>query len=250
MTAKRFSGMVAVITGAHQGIGRGVAERLGSEGAHVVCLDLKDCNDTVAAIKAAGGTAERATMDVTDLDQWKAEIRRIDENHGKIDVLGNIAGVVATTADTAVDLEQSQWDRMIAHDLTSVWYGMKTVLPVMIRGGFGRVLNIASLAALRGLPNLFSYSAAKAGVTGMTRQAAVEYAGTGVTVNAIAPGTINTPILQDITPDMLDRFAAAHAIKRLGSPRDIGAMAAYLCSPEADFITGMTYPVDGGWSIV
>jgi len=155
----------------------------------------------------AGGTAERATMDVTDLDQWKAEIRRIDENHGKIDVLGNIAGVVATTADTAVDLEQSQWDRMIAHDLTSVWYGMKTVLPVMIRGGFGRVLNIASLAALRGLPNLFSYSAAKAGVTGMTRQAAVEYAGTGVTVNAIAPGTINTPILQDITPDMLDQFA-------------------------------------------
>lgn len=84
----------------------------------------------------------------------------------------------------------------------------------------------------------------------MTRQAAVEYAGTGVTINAIAPGTINTPILQDITPDMLDQFAAAHAIKRLGTPRDIGAMAAYLCSPEADFITGMTYPVDGGWSIV
>jgi NAD(P)-dependent dehydrogenase (short-subunit alcohol dehydrogenase family) len=246
----RFKGRIAVITGAHQGIGRGVAERLGAEGAHVVCLDLEDCAETMTRITESGGTAERATMDVTDLSQWRREIERIDAHHGRIDVLGNIAGVVATTADTAVDIEQEQWDRMISHDLTSVWYGMKTVLPLMIRNGYGRILNIASLAALRGLPNLFSYSAAKAGVTGMTRQAAVEYAGTGVTINAIAPGTINTPILADITPEMLDQFAAAHAIKRLGTPADIAAMAAYLCSPEADFITGMTYPVDGGWSIV
>ena len=250
MTTRRFEGRIAVITGAHQGIGRGVAERLGSEGAHVVCLDLKSCDETVTAISRSGGTAERATMDVTDLAQWTREIARIDAAHGRVDILGNIAGVVATSADTAVDLDQAQWDRMIAHDLTSVWYGMKTVIPVMIRNKFGRVLNIASLAALRGLPNLFSYSAAKAGVTGMTRQAAVEYAGTGVTINAIAPGTINTPILKDITEEMLEQFAAAHAIKRLGTPSDIGAMAAYLCSPEADFITGMTYPVDGGWSIV
>jgi NAD(P)-dependent dehydrogenase (short-subunit alcohol dehydrogenase family) len=146
---------------------------------------------------------ETAVLDVTQLSEWKQQVSRILNAHGHIDILTNIAGVVAQTADTAVELEEAEWDRVIGIDLKGVWLGMKTVIPSMIEKRYGRILNIASLTALRGLPNLFSYSAAKGGVT---------------------------------------------AIARLGTPRDVAHMAAYLTSPEAEFITGQTFPCDGGWS--
>jgi NAD(P)-dependent dehydrogenase (short-subunit alcohol dehydrogenase family) len=155
---------------------------------------------------------------------------------------------VAQTADTEVELGEAEWYRVIRIDLKGVRFGMKTVIPSMIEKRYGRILNIASLAALRGLPNLFSYSAAKGGVTAITRQAATEYASCGITINSIAPGTIDTPILAGITDEMRAEFSAAHAIARLGTPRDVAHMAAYLTSPEAEFITGQTFPCDGGWS--
>jgi NAD(P)-dependent dehydrogenase (short-subunit alcohol dehydrogenase family) len=199
----RFKSNIAVITGANQGIAQGVAEKLASEGAHVICLDIKDCKETLHRITSAGGSAETAVMDVTQLSEWKHQVNKVLKDHGHIDILANIAGVVAQTADTAVELEEAEWDRVIGIDLKGVWLGMKTVIPSMIEKRYGRILNIASLAALRGLPNLFSYSAAKGGVT---------------------------------------------AIARLGTPRDVAHMAAYLTSPEAEFITGQTFPCDGGWS--
>lgn len=244
----RFKNNIALITGANQGIGQGVAEKLASEGAHVICLDVKDCKETLHRITSTGGSAETAVMDVTQLSEWKQQVSRILNTHGHIDILANIAGVVAQTADTAVELEEAEWDRVIGIDLKGVWFGMKTVIPSMIEKRYGRILNIASLAALRGLPNLFSYSAAKGGVTAITRQTATEYASCGITVNSIAPGTIDTPILAGITDEMRAEFSAAHAIARLGTPRDVAHMAAYLTSPEAEFITGQTFPCDGGWS--
>ena len=244
----RFKNNIALITGANQGIGQGVAEKLESEGAHVICLDIKDCKETLHRITSTGGSAETAVMDVTQLSEWKQQVSRILNTHGHIDILANIAGVVAQTADTAVELEEAEWDRVIGIDLKGVWFGMKTVIPSMIEKRYGRILNIASLAALRGLPNLFSYSAAKGGVTAITRQAATEYASCGITINSIAPGTIDTPILAGITDEMRAEFSAAHAIARLGTPRDVAHMAAYLTSPEAEFITGQTFPCDGGWS--
>ena len=244
----RFKNNISLITGANQGIGQGVAEKLASEGAHVICLDVKDCKETLNRITSAGGSAETAVMDVTQLSEWKQQVSRILNTHGHIDILANIAGVVAQTADTAVELEEAEWDRVIGIDLKGVWFGMKTVIPSMIEKRYGRILNIASLAALRGLPNLFSYSAAKGGVTAITRQTATEYASCGITINSIAPGTIDTPILAGITDEMRAEFSAAHAIARLGTPRDVAHMAAYLTSPEAEFITGQTFPCDGGWS--
>ena len=244
----RFKNNIALITGANQGIGQGVAEKLAREGAHVICLDVKDCKETLNRITSAGGSAETTVMDVTQLSEWKQQVSRILNTHGHIDILANIAGVVAQTADTAVELEEAEWDRVIGIDLKGVWFGMKTVIPSMIEKRYGRILNIASLAALRGLPNLFSYSAAKGGVTAITRQAATEYASCGITINSIAPGTIDTPILAGITDEMRAEFSAAHAIARLGTPRDVAHMAAYLTSPEAEFITGQSFPCDGGWS--
>ena len=125
---------------------------------------------------------------------------------------------------------------------------MRAVIPGMIERGGGRIVNISSLAALRGLPNLASYSAAKGGVAALTRQAAFEYASRNVLINAIAPGTIDTPILADITPEMKQANADAHIVRRLGRPEEIASMVAYFFR-EGAFLTGLTYPVDGGWSV-
>ena len=125
----RFKNNIALITGANQGIGQGVAEKLASEGAHVICLDVKDCKETLHRITSSGGSAETAVMDVTQLSEWKQQVNKVLKDHGHIDILANIAGVVAQTADTAVELEEAEWDRVIGIDLKGVWFGMKTVIP-------------------------------------------------------------------------------------------------------------------------
>ena len=169
---------------------------------------------------------------------------------GTVDLLANIAGVVnLLSPDTVVDLTEEAWDDVLGIDLKGVWMGMRAVIPTMQDNGGGRIVNISSLAALRGLPNLASYSAAKGGVIGLTQQAAFEYAPDNILINAIAPGTIDTPILADITEEMIAANSRAHIINRLGKPEEIAAMATYFCTEDANFLTGLTYPVDGGWSV-
>ena len=147
----------------------------------------------------------------------------------------------------ALGLTEEAWDNVVGTDLKGVWLGMRAVIPTMIANGGGRIVNISSMAALRGLPNLASYSAAKGGVIGLTRQAAFEYGPQNILINAIAPGTIDTPILADITDEMRQANANAHIVRRLGLPSEIASMVAYLMR-EGDFLTGEIYPVDGGWS--
>lgn len=247
----RLTDKIALVTGAAQGIGEATAKRFAREGAVVVCADIQSSvQTTVDKIAADGGTASAAVMDTTKSDDWTRTVRAALDEFGRIDLLANIAGVVALDGpDTIVGLTEERWDHVVGVDLKGVWLGMREVIPIMIEQGGGRICNVASMAALRGLPNLAAYSAAKGGVAALTRQAAIEYAEHNVLVNAVAPGTIDTPILAGVQPEHLAEFAAAHAINRLGRPEEVAAMMVHFFSDDGDFLTGQLYPVCGGWSV-
>ena len=246
----RFDGKVAIISGAVQGIGQACAQRVASEGGKVVIADRQDGTATADQIRADGGEAIQVVMDVRSREDWQQTVQTALSSYGTVDFLGNVAGVVNMfSEDSVLGLTDEGWDSVIDTDLRGVWLGMQAVIPVMQERGGGRIVNISSLAALAGMEGLAAYSAAKGGVIGLTQQAAYTYAKDNVLINAIAPGTIDTPILADITPEMRQQNANSHLIKRLGRPEEIAGMMAYLFSADGDFATGLTYPVDGGWSV-
>lgn len=246
----RLEGKVAIITGATQGIGQGCALRMAAEGAAVVCADIQEDDGTARKIVAEGGTAVHVVMDVRNADDWARTVAIANEQFGPVNLLGNVAGVVNTISeDTVTGLTEDGWQFVVDTDLKGTWLGMRAVVPQMIENGGGRIVNISSLAALVGLPNLAAYSAAKGGVIGLTQQAALEYAPHNVLVNAICPGTIDTPILGDITPQQRKENSQAHMLKRLGTPADIAGTMCHFFSDDGAFLTGLSYPVDGGWSV-
>jgi len=242
-----LDGLTVLVTGAGSGIGKATATLAATAGATVVVTDVKGQDEVAAAITDAGGKAQAHTLDVTDADAWRRVVDAALEANGKIDGLANVAGVVQHI-DSVLDLDEDGWDRVMGIDLKGVWLGMKTSMPSMIDAGGGKVVNVASVAGLIGMPNVFAYSAAKGGVIGMSRQAAIEYAPKNVRINTIAPGVIQTPILGDITPELKDHVVAATPAGRLGQPEDIGSLIVYLLSPASDFITGQVMTVDGGWT--
>ncbi|MDD7941562.1 SDR family NAD(P)-dependent oxidoreductase [Actinomycetospora lutea] len=245
----RLEGRVAVITGGVQGIGRAVALRCAAEGATVIIGDLQDDDSTAKQIVADGGQASHIVMDTRQRDDWKRLMDEAIGGHGRLDMLGNIAGVTNTFGpDNVVDLDDIGWDHVVGTDLRGVWLGMQAAIPRMLEHGGGSIVNIGSMAALKGLENLAAYSAAKGGVVSLTQQAAMEYGPRGIRINCICPGTIDTPILAGITDSMKKNFEAAHIIPRLGRPEDIAAAAAFLFSDDAAFCTGEILPVDGGWN--
>ncbi len=246
----RLDNRVAIISGGVQGIGRACAVRMAEEGAQVVVADLQDNTDTVDQIRSNGGDAHQVVMDTRKREDWQRAVQETEQQFGTPTLLGNVAGVVnMKSEDTVVGLTDEGWDYVIDTDLRGVWLGMQALIPGMKQAGGGRIVNISSLAALVGLENLASYSAAKGGVIGLTQQAAFTYAPDNILINAIAPGTIDTPILADITPEMREANANSHLIKRLGRPEEIAGMMAFCFSGDGDFSTGLTFPVDGGWSV-
>lgn len=247
----RLENKVAIVTGAAQGIGEAAARRFAAEGATVVCADIQEkVADIERSIMDQGGRASSVVMDTTKAQDWSGLVATTLDRHHRIDFLANIAGVVALDGpDTVVGLTEERWDHVVGVDLKGVWLGMRAVIPTMIEQGGGRICNVASMAALRGLPNLAAYSAAKGGVAALTRQAAIEYAEHNVLVNAVAPGTIDTPILAGVMPEHLEAFAAAHAVNRLGQPGEVAAMMVHFFSEDGNFLTGQLYPVCGGWSV-
>jgi len=217
----------------------------------VVCADIQVPTQTADEIEAAGGKALGVKLDVTKAGEWSKLIEQVTSTFGGVDVLVAAAGVVnRISADTVVDLTEEAWDQVLGVDAKGVWLGMQASIPSMIARGGGRVVNISSLAAHKGLKGLASYTAAKGAVEALTRQAAVEYGRSGILVNAVAPGTIETTINAATlaTPEGGASSAGTTAIGRWGQTPELAAAVSFLVN-EGSFVTGQCYLVDGGWSI-
>ncbi|MFA6681175.1 MAG: SDR family oxidoreductase [Sphaerochaeta sp.] len=246
-----MKGKIAIVTGAYGGIGQAVAQRLAGRGASVVCADLKGAEETVKGIKTQGGNAVSKKLDVSIPADWKKMMSEVNKEFGGVDYLVAVAGIVnRISADTILDLTEEAWDTVLNVDAKGVWLGMQAVIPSMLERGSGRIVNISSLAASKGLQGLASYSAAKGAVEALTRQAAVEYGRQGILINCVAPGTIETTINKATleTEEGAKNSSGTTAIGRWGQPDEIGSIIEYLLQ-DGSFVAGQVFHVDGGWSI-
>ena len=239
----RLDGRVAIVTGAARGIGRGIAEAFSREGAVVVVAD-RDAGGGAAVAGALGAPAVAIGVDVADEASVAALVARVLELHGRVDVLVNNAGI-ASSSDVA-EMSLATWAETIAVDLTGVFLCSRAVLPGMIERGSGRIVNVGSQLGLRGAPALAHYCAAKGGVHAFTKALAREVAGQGITVNAIAPGPIDTEILQSVDPETMAGILAEIPLGRLGRVEEIAPTAVLLASDEGAYFTGSVLNVSGG----
>lgn len=240
----QFSEKIALVTGASRGIGRAIVEKLAAGGATVICADVMDCDETVEQITAAGGMAEGLVLNVTDGEAAETAVQGITERHGRIDILVNNAGI--TRDRLLIRMTADDWRRVLEINLDGVFNVTQPVAKVMMRQRSGRVVNIASVVGLMGNAGQSNYSASKAGLIGMTKSLAREMGPRGVTVNAIAPGFITTPMTDKLNDDQRDALLKNVAVQRLGEPKDIAEAVAFLVGPGASYITGIVLNVSGG----
>ncbi len=242
-----LSGRVAVVTGAARGIGLAAVERLAADGATVVALDLDfDVQSReVETLRARGLTVEAGQCDVGDRASVVPCLQGIERAHGRIDVLVNNAGIAGRAAPLD-EVTDRDWDDMMRIDLKSVYLCCQAVLSGMKARRSGHIINVASIAGKEGNPNMVPYSTAKAGVIGLTKAFAKEVAQLGIYVNAIAPAVIDTPILQQLTPQQVQYMVQRIPLGRVGQPREVAALIAWLASDECSFTTGQCLDISGG----
>lgn len=246
----QFTNKVALVTGGSSGIGRATSLAFAREGAKVVVADVQVAGgeETVRLIQAAGGEAIFVKTDVSQAADVEAMVNRTVETYGRLDCAFNNAGITGIIG-SIIDCTEENWDRTLAINLKGVWLGMKYELIHMLKQGSGAIVNTASIAGLVGFPNLPAYIASKHGVVGLTKAAALEFAKTGIRINAVCPGYTQTPLLgpAGATSEGLAAMAAFEPVGRLGQPQEIAATVLWLCSDAASFITGVAMPVDGGY---
>jgi len=247
MTEARFSGKVALVTGAGAGIGRAVALRLAAEGAAVLVSDVSDDagEATVAAIAEAGGRAAYQHAAVGDAAQVKTLVARAVSEFGGLHLAVNNAGVGAQPKPVQY-LSDAEWSRTIDTTLTGTFQCLRAQVEHMVLNGGGAIVNVASIASLRATPQLTPYGAAKHGVLSLTVSVAAENAARRIRVNAVAPGPIATAALGSLPQEAREDYASEVPMKRLGTPEDVAAAVSFLLSDDASFITGQTLAVDGG----
>ncbi|MGI9324273.1 MAG: SDR family NAD(P)-dependent oxidoreductase [Pseudomonadales bacterium] len=257
MAEQRLWGQVALVTGAASGIGRACAERLAAEGAKVLLTDIdsKAGGEAAEQINAAGGKATFFEHDVRDEQQWQAAIAIAEEQLGGLHVLVNNAGI--GIGGSIIEMSLEDWQRQQAINLDGVFLGVKHGIPAMCRAGKGSIINISSVAGMKGSPRLAAYCATKGGVRLFSKAVALECGVEGwpVRVNSVHPGIIDTPIWTkvaptDITPGAnvvdLDDMSSVTALKRAGLPHDIANGVAFLASDESSYMTGTELVIDAG----
>ena len=240
----RFEGQTAIVTGAARGIGEAIARRLASEGAAVMIADVDDVSAEATA-EEIGELAIAQRLDVTEPVSWDAAVRAALDRWGRIDALVNNAGIAGRSAPIR-ELGVDEWQQVVDIDLTGVFLGCKAVIPVMVDASSGHIVNIASIAGKEGNPNAVPYSAAKAGVIGLTKAVAKEVATKGVLVNAVAPAVIETPILAQVSDEHIGYMTSRIPMGRVGKPDEVAALVAFLCSSDLTFSTGAVYDISGG----
>lgn len=245
----------AVITGGGSGIGRAISETFAAAGASVAIFDLDEtaAGETVSAIGAAGGTAKFFRCDVSDPSSVEAAVAGAREAFGGISILVNNAGIA--NIGTATNTAESDFDRVMRVNVKGVYLCLQTILPVMVEGGGGVVLNMSSIAAITGLKDRFAYSASKGAVHTMTLSVAADYLQYGIRCNAICPARVHTPFVDgylaknypDNRDEMFEKLSKVQPIGRMARPDEIAKLALYLCSDDSAYITAQTFNIDGGY---
>jgi len=248
---------VALVTGGSMGIGHATALLFAREGAKVVIADIlvEDGEETVRMIKEAGGEAIFVKTDVSKAAEVEALIKKAVASYGRLDCAFNNAGIDGEQAPLA-DCTEENWDRVMSINLKGVWLCMKYEIPQMLKQGGGSIVNMGSVASLVGMPYSHPvYNASKGGVLLLTRAAVMDYGTTGIRFNALCPGFILTPMVEDViekggsgSEAMIAEFNALHPMGRIGKPEEIAAAALWLCSDASSFVTGAPIVVDGGYT--
>ncbi|GAB2821837.1 SDR family NAD(P)-dependent oxidoreductase [Alpinimonas psychrophila] len=248
MTA--FDGHVALITGAGQGLGAAIALELGSLGAAVAVTDVNLANaDAIATqITTAGGQAIALPLNTTSPAEQEAAVAATVKAFGKLTLAVNNAGI-GTPSALVGDLDLEAWNHMINVNLNGVAYGLRYQIPAMLASGGGAIVNMSSVLGSIGVVGVpAAYTAAKHGVVGLTKNAALEYADQGIRINSVGPAFIKTPLLANLPDEALPALAASHPMGRLGEPEEVSALVCFLLSDRASFITGGYYLIDGGYT--
>jgi 3-oxoacyl-[acyl-carrier protein] reductase len=243
----RLANRNALVTGAARGIGLAIVERLAADGAAVtaVDIDLPTQQREVDALVGRGLKVTAAHCDVTSRASVEAAVAAAEAAHGPIDILVNNAGIAGRAAPLE-SLSDDDWRRVMEIDVTSVFLCSQAVIRGMKARKSGRIVNVASIAGKEGNPNMIPYSTAKAGVIGFTKALAKEVAQLGIYVNAIAPAVIETPILQQLTPEQVQYMVQRIPLGRVGQPHEVAALVAWLASDECTFTTGQCIDISGG----
>lgn len=245
-----FNGKVAIVTGAASGIGAAVAKALAADGASVVLADLdrRGAEDVTEAIVAKGGKAIALETNVADALEVEAMVEAAKRTYGGLHLAVNNAGIGGPSAPTG-EYPLEGWHKVIDTNLHSVFYGMRYQIPAIIASGGGAIVNMASILGSVGFANAPAYVAAKHGILGLTKVAAMEYAKQGVRINSIGPGFIDTPLLaKNLDEAALTYVRGLHPVGRLGTSEEVAALTSFLLSDQASFITGSYHLVDGGYT--